>query len=35
MRPIALNPQEKQDLIDFMRCLSSPQSAASLPHLPS
>lgn len=35
MRPLNLSAQDKQDLVDFMRSLSSPQSVTSLPHLPS
>ena len=35
MKPLALTPQEVQDLIAFMRSLSSPQTTLAMPNLPS
>jgi cytochrome c peroxidase len=35
MRPLNLTPQEQQDLVAFMRSLSSPQATLAMPNLPS
>lgn len=35
MKPVALNAAEVQDLIAFLRSLSSPQTAMALPNLPA
>ena len=35
VRPVALNGQEVQDLVAFMRALSSPQATQAMPNLPS
>jgi len=35
MKPLAMTPQEVQDLIAFMRSLSSPQTTLAMPNLPS